>query len=169
MATRGGHVAKTRAQRQRYVENVIKGQDFSPTVATNLAESDSATDSPTPPDDDDVATEPTRARSSRDPGIFEKHKSEFVKVVIGIMVTSFLAVAGWTLKDLNREVGKLQQASEDTSRQLNDMRGNAIRSEDRLGNELRRQQSALDTLRDRIDDLRERFFSGGSRRQSKQN
>ena len=103
-----------------------------------------------PQDEDTLVTKPVRRRSPREPGFWERHKSDVVKTAISAIATILLGGAGYLLFGLNREVGQLQKGAEDTTRQLTEIRGSTIRAEDRLEGELRRLRERLDDLRDRL-------------------
>src|SRR5260221_798270 len=139
MASRGRHVGRTAAQKKDYVENIVRGQDVSSTFVTQLLEDGASTDSPSVKDETAVRERVSRGRLRQ--SFWERYKSEIIRGGI----TVFLAACGLGLVALNREVGQLQQASQDTSRQLSELRGNTTRLDDKL-----------EALRDKLDQLRER-------------
>lgn len=151
MATRGGHVGKSRAQQRQYVEKVVLGDRSSLTAPTPLGDDGAATDSLNLSDNETQIVRPSRRRTSRQPTWYERHKEDIKRVGFPILTAAILGGAGLLLVNLNREVGELQQTTQDTARQISDVRASAVRTEDRLDSELRR-------LRERFDDLRDRLF-----------
>lgn len=155
---------KTPDEKRRYVAGVVRGGDTSGTAPTTLADEGAATDSPLRVEDQATPKkQPARRRStSRDPSWWEENRKEVWKLGLGGVAAVIAWIVGTTLIGLNREVGQLQQTTLDNGRQLNEMRSNAIRSEDRLESDLRR-------LRERLDDLRDRVIgrSNSSRGQAK--
>lgn len=110
-----------------------------------------------PPDDAPAAPKPRRRQSNRQPGFFEQHKSAVINGLISLGVLAVAGFFGLVLMGLNREVGQLQQGTQDTSRQITELRATVTRSEDRL-----------DRIRDRLDALLDRLFTN-SRSKPKSN
>lgn len=148
MATRGSHVHKTRSEQKSYIDNVVRGQDLTSTAPTTLVgEQGGATDSPMSSDDTTSQRKSTRRRSRREPGWLEQHKQHVVPALITLGGTVIAGAFGLTLITLNREVGQLQQATQDVGRQITELRSDVSRSEDRF-----------ERLRDRVEDLRDRLL-----------
>ena len=153
---------KTPPERRRYIENVVRGSDASPTIPTPISEQGSATDSPQR-EEQQAARRPSRRRTARDPGWWERNRDEVKKFGLPIVGTlaaaGLIALAGFFIYDLNRDVAQLKQRAESTTQRLNDMQQNANRVEDRLMSEIR-------YLRDRLEDVRDRVL-GRPPRQTK--
>jgi hypothetical protein len=137
-------VAKTREQRRQYVDTVVRGQDSSSTAPTALGDEDAATDIPAAREDRARSTRPSRRSSRAEGGAWLR---EHARAIVTVAVTAAAAFVGWVtieIVQLNREMGKLQQSSQETARRLEEIQRSAIRSEDRLEGEMR-------TLRERVD------------------
>src|SRR6267143_6465046 len=91
MATRGGHVGKTRDQRQQYVETVVRGEDTSATAPTSLGDED-ATNSPTSREDRAATSRPSRRRS-RGPTWLQENKRALIGTATRLVLVSFCGSA----------------------------------------------------------------------------
>lgn len=156
---------KTPGQRRRYVQNVVRGEDLSPTIPLDLGDpsaADADTDAALKQAEREPAgiRQPSRSRRPvKRPGWWEENKDKAVQWGLGILATlvtaGLVGYASYTLMTLNREVGQLDKTVHETIRRLEQMQKDSERTDDRFRDDLRR-------LADRLEDVRDRVLGGSS-------
>ncbi|MCK4604202.1 MAG: hypothetical protein KAU41_05810 [Deltaproteobacteria bacterium] len=145
------HVGRSSDERQRYIEYVVRGRRELVTAPPLHETEGAATDSFSTTADEDLTVVPsTTARTSRQPGLWEKHRDTIIKSVLGALAIMLIGWFGATLFSLNREVGETIQNLKNTSRTLEGLDKGVSKSEERSDRRFERTERRLDALDDRI-------------------
>jgi len=99
---------------------------------------------------------------AQSPSFFERHRQEVIKVALSVVMPIVVAGVGWLCFTLNREVGEQKQTVAGVLRDVENIRDRTQRTEDRVERQISAQATAVESLRSKLDDVRE-LLSGTGR------
>jgi hypothetical protein len=104
----------------------------------------------------------SKGNRARSPSLFERHRQEMVKVALSVVLPIVFTGVGWLCLTLNREVGEQKQTVAGVLRDVENILDRTKRAEDQLERQISVQAAAFESLRSKLDDLRE-LVSGAGR------